>query len=139
MAIFSFDIEPLAQARPRIAPRPYPHIYDPNNVKKYKEELHSLAVQKMKESGLKLFDGALFIKISFYRPIQKSVSKKEHARRSIGHVLPVKKPDLDNYIKSTLDALNGAIWTDDAIIVDMFTRKRYSEQPRIDVEVLEIG
>lgn len=70
MAIFSFDIEPLAQARPRIAPRPYPHIYDPNNVKKYKEELHSLAVQKMKESGLKLFDGALSIKISFYRPIQ---------------------------------------------------------------------
>ena len=67
MAIFSFDIEPLAQARPRIAPRPYPHIYDPNNVKKYKEELHSLAIQKMKESGLKLFDGALFIKISFCR------------------------------------------------------------------------
>lgn len=53
MAIFSFDIEPLAQARPRIAPRPYPHIYDPNNVKKYKEELHSLAVQKNEREWIK--------------------------------------------------------------------------------------
>ena len=48
------------------------------------------------------------------------------------------KPDLDNYIKSTLDALNGVIWTDDATIVELNTSKWYADDPRIEIEVKEL-
>ena len=55
-----------------------------------------------------------------------------------GHVRPIVKPDLDNYIKSTLDALNGVIWTDDATIVELNTSKWYADDPRIEIEVKEL-
>ena len=75
--------------------------------------------------------------IRFYRKIQKSLTKKEWELRMTGVHRPIVKPDLDNYTKSILDALNGLIWDDDAKIVHMELDKFYSEQPRIEIEVHE--
>ena len=135
---FTFNIEPVAQARPRYSSNPYPHAYDPIKVKKFKECVNLIAQQKMAELKLEPFDGALEVKLEFYRPIQKSVSKIEYRRRAIGSSLPVVKADTDNYIKSFLDACNGAIWIDDAQITDLHAKKRYSDNPRIEMEVLKI-
>ena len=66
------------------------------------------------------------------------VDEIKEARRTQGHVRPIVKPDLDNYIKSTLDALNGVIWTDDATIVELNTSKWYADDPRIEIEVKEL-
>lgn len=84
------------------------------------------------------YEKAISVTIRFYRKVQKSISKKEHVRRTEGHVRPIVKPDLDNYIKSTLDALNGVIWTDDATIVELNTSKWYADDPRIEIEVKEL-
>lgn len=50
----------------------------------------------MAELKLEPFNGALEVKLEFYRPIQKSVSKIEYRRRAIGSSLPIVKADTDN-------------------------------------------
>lgn len=132
-----FNIEPQQQERPRATGRGrFIRVYDPPKTAKFKRKLKQLAVDKMQ--GKDKFDSAISVTIRFFRKVQKSISKKEHARRTKGHVRPIIKPDLDNYIKSTLDALNGVIWTDDATIVELNTSKWYADDPRIEIEVKEL-
>lgn len=131
-----FEIEPVEQARPRAAYIGRRIImYDPEKVKNFKKELSQLARLNYRDDPL---DEALEVEISFYRPVQKSLSKKERARRLSGEHRPTVKPDLDNYIKSTLDALNGILWTDDARIVDLHAHKYYSDDPHIEIVVTEL-
>lgn len=131
-----FEIEPVEQARPRAAYiRRRIIMYDPEKVKKFKKELSQLARSQYKDDPL---DGMLEVDVWFYRPVQKSLSKKERTRRLSGAHRPTVKPDLDNYIKSTLDALNGILWIDDSHIVDLHAHKRYSDRPRIEITVKEL-
>ncbi|WP_404387524.1 RusA family crossover junction endodeoxyribonuclease [Ligilactobacillus animalis] len=131
-----FEIEPVEQARPRAAYIGRRIImYDPEKVKNFKKELSQLARLHYHDDP---FNGTLEIEVSFYRPVQKSLSKIERARRLSGAHRPTVKPDLDNYIKSTLDALNGVLWTDDARIVDLHAHKYYSDDPHIEITVTEL-
>ncbi|QCQ05117.1 RusA family crossover junction endodeoxyribonuclease [Ligilactobacillus animalis] len=131
-----FEIEPIEQARPRATRFGRTiRMYDPPKVSKFKKELYHLAKELYHGDRA---DGALEVEISFYRPVQKSLSKKERARRLSGEHRPTIKPDLDNYIKSALDALNGILWTDDARIVDLRAHKYYSDRPRIEITVREL-
>lgn len=133
----TFNIEPQQQERPRATGRGrFIRVYDPPKTAKFKQKMAKLAMVEMQ--GKDKFDSAISVTIRFFRKVQKSISKKEHARRTQGHVRPIVKPDLDNYIKSTLDALNGVIWTDDATIVELNTSKWYADDPRIEIEVKEL-
>ncbi len=133
---FEFDIEPVEQARPRaVRFGKGIRIYDPKKVAVYKKQLGYLARQAMQERGLEPYDGPLEVRMQFYRPVQSSISKKERDRRLLGAHRPTVKPDLDNYIKSTSDALNGIIWADDNCIVGLMAEKFYAEEPHLMVEV----
>lgn len=135
---FEFDIEPVEQARPRATRMGKGiRLYDPKKVTFFKRQLGRLARQAMQERCLKPFDGELTVRFEFYRPVQKSTSQKELARRLSGVHRPTVKPDLDNYIKSASDALNGIIWEDDNLIVSLQAEKFYSERPHLVVEVNE--
>lgn len=133
---FEFDIAPVEQARPRATPFGKSiRLYDPKKVKVYKKQLGYLARQAMQERGLEPFDGPLEVCMEFYRPVQASISRKERARRLSGVHRPIVKPDLDNYIKSTSDALNGIIWVDDNLIISLEAKKYYAERPHLIVEI----
>lgn len=133
---FEFDIEPVEQARPRATRmRKGIRVYDPKKVNVFKKQLGMLAKQQMLDRGLEPFDGPLEVHMEFYRPVQASISKKERSRRLSGDHRPTVKPDLDNYIKSTSDALNGIIWADDNCIVGLMAEKFYAEEPHLMVEV----
>ena len=135
---FKFDIAPVEQARPRaVRFGKGVRMYDPKKVAVYKRQLGYLAHQAMQERGLEPYDGPLAVRFEFYRPVQTSISKKERARRLSGVHRPTVKPDLDNYIKSTSDALNGIIWVDDNCIVGLMAEKFYAEEPHLTVEVKE--
>lgn len=73
-----------------------------------------------------------------YRSTPKSFSKKKTAAAERGDILPVTKPDADNYLKGVKDALKGVIWKDDSQVVDAFVRKRYSSRPRIEVKIKQL-
>lgn len=133
---FKFDIEPVEQARPR-ATRMVKGIrlYDPKKVAAFKRQLGMLAKQQMLDRGLDPFDGPLEVRMVFFRPVQASLSRKERARRLSGVHRPTVKPDLDNYIKSTSDALNGILWVDDNLIISLEAKKFYAERPHLTVEI----
>lgn len=126
-------IEPVAQARPRA--RRFGkgiRLYDPPKTATFKRKLHKLAKESYHDKPL---DGELEVTVIFGRSVQKSISKKERKSRLLGRHRPTVKPDLDNYIKSALDALTGVLWVDDNAIVKLVAEKRYVEQPRIEIEV----
>ena len=135
---FDFDLDPVEQARPRATRFGKGiRVYDPEKVAVFKRQLGMLAKQQMLDRGLEPFDGPLEVRFEFFRPVQASISKKERARRLSGVHRPTVKPDLDNYIKSTSDALNGILWVDDNLIISLEAKKFYAEDPHLIVEVKE--
>lgn len=136
---FEFDIAPVEQARPR-ATRMVKGIrlYDPKKVTVFKRKLGMLARQQMLDRGLEPYDGPLEVCMEFYRPVQASISKKERSRRLSGVHRPTVKPDLSNYIKALEDGLNGIIWVDDNRIVQIVAEKKYSDHPRVVIEVNKV-
>ena len=136
MVRFEFDIAPVEQARPKATRMGKGiRLYDPKKVTVFKRQLGMLARQQMLDCGLEPYDGPLEVCMEFYRPVQASLSKKERARRLSGDHRPIVKPDLDNYIKSTSDALNGILWADDNLIISLEAKKLYAERPHLVVEI----
>lgn len=128
-----FDIEPVEQARPRATRMGRGiRLYDPKKVSVYKKQLAMMCKFQYKDQPL---SGQLTVNLKFYRHVQSSVSKKERKLRLIGAHRPTVKPDVDNYIKSTLDGLNGLLWEDDNQIVKIVAEKYYSDHPRVEIEV----
>lgn len=136
---FGFNIEPVEQARPRATRMGKGiRVYDPKKVTIFKRQLGMLAKQQMLDRGLEPYDGPLEVRMEFYRPVQASISQKERARRLSGSHRPTVKPDLSNYIKALEDGLNGIIWIDDNRIVQIVAEKKYSDRPRIVIEVNKV-
>lgn len=130
---FTFDIEPTPQLRPRVSSRGgYVRVYDPPKVHQFKNLLHDLALAQYKRPPLM---GALEVNLIFYRPVQRSLSKVETSRRLSNESKPVVKPDVDNYVKATLDGLTGVLWHDDSQIVKLVSEKRYGETGKIIIRV----
>lgn len=131
-----FEIEPVEQARPRATRMGRGiRLYDPKKVSVYKKQLGMMCRFQYKQAPLA---GPLKVEMNFFRHVQSSVSKKERKLRLSGRHRPVVKPDTDNYIKSTLDGLNGLLWEDDNQIVDLVAHKYYSDKPRVEIEVVKI-
>lgn len=136
---FEFNIKPVEQARPRATRMGKGiRLYDPKKVNVFKKQLGMLAKQQMLDRGLEPFDGPLEVRMEFHRPVQASISQKERARRLSGVRRPTVKPDLSNYIKALEDGLNGILWVDDNRIVQIVAEKKYSDRPRIVIEVNKV-
>lgn len=133
---FIFEIEPVSQSRPRASSRGgRVRLYDHPKVKQFKAVLHNLVTERYKNPPL---TGALSVSMLFYRPVQKSLSNIERQRRLSNEHKAVVKPDTDNYIKSTLDAMNGVLWEDDSQIVKLTAEKRYGERGKIIITVTQL-
>lgn len=136
MIMHTFNLAPVQQQRPRATRFGRGiRLYDPKPVKQFKKAIAEEAALTYRGEPL---TGSLGVSVIFYRPVQKSLSGAEKRRRIDGQHLPVVKPDLDNYVKSFLDALHGIYWQDDALITDLTASKRYSERPCITIEVSEV-
>lgn len=130
MIAFTVYGDPVAQGRPRFTKMG--KSYDPKKSSDFKYWVKLIASQ---HAPKKLLEEALKLEIVFYRPIPKSFSKKRMAQADAGQIIPVTKPDLDNYLKGIKDALNGVIWRDDSCVTDVVMRKRYSCKPRIELVI----
>ena len=54
-----------------------------------------------------------------------------------GSILPAKKPDIDNLIKSVLDPMNSIFFADDKQVVILRASKFYSDTPKTEVFITE--
>lgn len=138
---YVFDIAPVPQGRPRFAIRgKFVQTYDPPKSKKFKTELRQLAEIEHAEKPYHAEQyRPIIIELNLYIPMLKSFSKIKRLNATNGTLRPTAKPDIDNYIKGILDSLNGLFWHDDGQIVEIHAGKYYSDNPRIEMEIKEIG
>ncbi len=82
------------------------------------------------------FDSALRVKVLFVFPPLKGWTKTKLRNLESGmRIYKTTKPDLtDNLMKGTMDAMNGIIFTDDAVIAEVESKKIYGLVPRIELE-----
>lgn len=118
---------PVPKARPRLGKGG--HTYTPKKTKDYELELKLMARSEMR--GRKPFDGVLTIELCFHLPRPENWPKWKQNESYVGHT---SKPDWDNLSK-IIDGLNGVVWIDDAQITDAHVYKRYSNKPRLTLDV----
>jgi len=85
-------------------------------------------------AGRPPYDGAVILRMCAYRPLTASMSNKRKAAALAGKIFPTTKPDYSNYAKME-DALNKIVWVDDALVVSAVIHKRFSENPRLVIDV----
>lgn len=118
--------------QPKDGKPPFATGYMDAETKEYMDDLHNAAIMTM-GAGLPL-DGPLDVRVIAFMGIPASWSGKKCSLALAGSIRPTTKPDSDNLHKS-LDALTGAVWRDDAIIVHSEVDKVYSDQPRLRIEI----
>jgi len=88
--------------------------------------------------GFVLMEGPLTMTVDAYLGIPKSASRKRREAMEGGAIVPEKRPDADNIMKSAADALNGLAFRDDSQIAEATIRKRYSERPRLEIRIMPV-
>lgn len=93
-------------------------------------------VKSQLPDGFKPFSEAMKVKALFVFPPLKGFSKSKLSALAAGAILyKTTKPDLtDNLMKGTMDALNGIVFSDDAVIAEVESKKIYGLVPRIELE-----
>lgn len=113
--IIQIDIDPVPKGRPRFSSfGRFPKVYTPSATKRYEDTLKTKFRSAYKGAPI---DHEIFVSVTFYLKKPKT-SKNIH---------PKTKPDLDNYLKAVLDAGNGILWKDDALITEIHCKKAYSD------------
>ena len=114
--------QPIAKGRPRMTRQG--HVYTPQKTRDYESLIKKCFYE---QQGEKL-NGPIELKMRAYfrKPKAKAVSDM------------LSRPDIDNIIK-TIDALNGLAFDDDKQIVKVTAEKLYGTEPRLEIELIEIG
>jgi len=80
-------------------------------------------------------EGPLTVSVTFFMPMPPSwAKKKKEVMNSHPHT---SKPDCDNLAKSVMDAGNGILWKDDAVIADLRVCKTWAKTGSILIEISE--
>ena len=149
----TLNIEPKPQTRPRFSKF---GTYEDPKMKAWRRQCSQLIEQ---EYDGQFFDGPIMVDVTFYMKTPLSVSKKPTPKARAKTWDTFKKfmderlwhakiPDVDNLVKSLFDSISkagynkvdkkGIVWTDDSIVCDLRARKKYSPNPRIELEIKEL-
>ncbi len=116
----TIQTEPTAKGRPRTVVRNgVIRTYTPEKTQ-IAQDFVKARLKKHTPGG---FPAHIPVRLSatFYRARPKWIPRRE--------ALPVRKPDLDNFLKLLLDSLDEVLVPDDAQITTISVRKRWSTKP----------
>ncbi|TDL35706.1 RusA family crossover junction endodeoxyribonuclease [Macrococcoides bohemicum] len=122
--------KPMASPRPRFKRIGRSiQTYMPSNYTMHKHFIQKQMPRLMTDKPLK-------VTLLFEIPMAKSWSKKKKAEYiNQPHTA---KPDIDNLVKTVLDAANNHIWIDDGQVYEIHTNKIYSDIPLLSIILEEI-
>jgi len=122
------SMEPTAKGRPRVTRSG--HAFTPT---KTVQAEHRIQRQVSDEFPYPPLEGPLEVGIVVRLLKPKSAPKKRIT-------WPISRPDVDNYAKLVLDALNGILWRDDSQVVELRVLKAFctAEHPHPGIG-LEVG
>ena len=126
---FTAYLIPVAKARARVCVvKGFARAYTPRKTADAEQHIRAAFLEA---KGEKIPKGiAINLVVQIYRPRPSSLPKKK--------VHAVSRPDIDNYVKLVLDALNKYAWDDDGQVTILCASKKFGEPPRIEVDIEEI-
>lgn len=117
----------MPSPRPRVVVRgKFPTVYMPKDYMDWKAQVAAYVHDRAELFFAPVPEGPVTVSLTF------------HVERPKTTKLWGPKPDIDNYAKSVLDALNdsGVAWKDDCQVVTLHAHKRWAEgEPLIDCQV----
>lgn len=139
MINFIIEGQPQGKGRARVTVRNgYARAYTPEKTAIYENYIKICGVTAKEEQGNIFFDKVpLKVDLRAFYSIPASWSNKKSRQAELGEIKPTIKPDGDNIAKTVLDALNGILYTDDSQVTRLTVSKKYSKQPRVEVEIKE--
>ena len=124
-----FPIKPVVASRARVGRW---STYFPKRYTEFKKEFREL----LKSYDATPLEGLLSVRIDFYVQLPKALSKKKRADKEGKHC--DNNADIDNYVKATLDSLEGKYYKNDKQIVMIRARKYWATDGRIEFEQMEL-
>lgn len=120
-----------AQSRPRFTRKGKP--YDKKEAVAYKK---AVADAYKKQCGAyKFADG---VPLSMRVTIERDLPKSKRRKTFVVVEPDTSKPDIDNYAKAVMDALNGIAYRDDSQITKLTVEKRPRREQASGCDVLEV-
>jgi Holliday junction resolvase RusA-like endonuclease len=122
--------EPVAKGRPLISVRGgFARAYTPKKTRQAEADIRAQILRQLPQ-GFKPLEGALDVELVFRKDRPKSLPKR--------YAYAVKHPDIDNYIKTCLDAMESIVFKNDAQIVSLAAIKVYAEPSGTMIEIREM-
>lgn len=129
--------QPQGKGRPKVTIQGgFAHGYTPKKTANYETEIYYSYVAAKDRVFFK--DTPVKMQITAFCQIPKAFSKKKHEEAVSGRLRPQTKPDIDNIVKVVCDALNGVAYHDDNQIAELISRKFYSDEPKLVIEITEL-
>ena len=123
----------VAKARPRFSNKTG-RVFTPNNTHKYEK-----LVKECYGDNYYFDNEFIKIKIVVYFTVPKSYNKQKTKNALDGKIFPT-KADLDNYVKTICDGLNGVAFRDDRYIYKIEAEKRYTEnEARTEITIEDLN
>jgi Holliday junction resolvase RusA-like endonuclease len=129
--------EPVAKARPRATRRGF--VYTPAATRKY--GAHGRLAAQLAMGDRPPIEAPVRIELLVELPVPASWSERKRAAAIVGDVRPTSRPDIDNFLKAILDAINGIVVADDSQAVEVHATKKFGLVPKMLATVfpLEAG
>jgi len=132
MVSFTVYTAPVAKARPRVSTRHgRAFAYTPKKSADYERLIAAQCPNRP-------IDGPLALNLQFGIPIPASWSKRKKADALSGVIRPTSRPDIDNYVKAVMDAVNGLAYYDDSQVVSLYAKLIYSDWPHVRFEAVSV-
>lgn len=108
--------------------------YTPKRTLDYEKKVE-LAYRTEYPAGLAFTNEPLEMILNVYMAIPKGISKKKREQMLLHEYPALHNGDVDNFLKSVADALNGVCYTDDCQIVCATVNKIWSETAKAEVTI----
>lgn len=135
MSLYTLHLEPKPQSRPRFGRN---RAYEDGKMTQWKRN----CVSQLRLLNPKIIpNGPVYVSMTFYIYPPKRIAevKKKRLELESETIYVDKRPDIDNYIKAILDCSNEILLKDDGQVAALSSQKLYSLDPRIEIEIYELG
>lgn len=125
---------PVPKARARVGR--FGGVFTPQRTRAFESYVRLAAATAM--NGRAPLEGPVRLEFRAELTIPQSWSRRKRAAAVTGDIRPSGKPDLDNLLKSALDAINTVVIRDDAQITEFRAVKRYGLAPQLILTIYPI-
>jgi Holliday junction resolvase RusA-like endonuclease len=118
----------VAKGRPRFSRKGFA-AYTPAKTREY--EAHGRFAAQLAMGDRPPLAGPVSLTALIELPIPGSWSRRRTAAAIVGEIRPTSRPDVDNFLKSGMDAINGIVVADDSLVVKVAAEKKFGVDPKL--------